>query len=180
MYVCMYIYIYDQQRCISVSLPMQINAWETYSDFVRKDHYTRTSRCCETVTCNCVLKRSETLLFKGRYRHSFREIDNTKLHNTCNLSPPWRADKIGGGVVCARVYWRVEKGLRKGFVRKIIIRMRNKNKTFLYAYSFVRVNVHNIMYIYIICIYATKLYRESLSNRNRPLVSTPRTRDQTS
>lgn len=87
------VYIYnDQQRCVSVSLPMQIDAWETYSDFVRNDHYTRTSRCCETVTCNCVLKRSETLLFKGRYRHSFREIDNTKLHNTCNLSPPRRAD----------------------------------------------------------------------------------------
>lgn len=71
-------------RCVLFSLPMQIDAWETYSDFVRNDHYTRTLRYCETVTYNCVLKRSETL-FKGRYRHSFREIDNTKLHNTYNL-----------------------------------------------------------------------------------------------
>lgn len=41
-------------RCVLFSLPMQINAWETYSDFVRNDHYTRTSRYCETITCNCV------------------------------------------------------------------------------------------------------------------------------
>lgn len=77
-------------RCVLFSLPMQIDAWETYSDFVRNDHYTRTLRYCETVTYNCVLKRSETL-FKGRYRHSFREIDNTKLHNTCNLSTSWKS-----------------------------------------------------------------------------------------
>lgn len=112
------IYIYDQQRCVSVSLPMQIDAWETYSDFVRNDHYTRTSRCCETVTCNCVLKRSETLLFKGRYRHSFREIDNpTKLYNTYNLSPSRCADEFDGGVVCVRVLTG-RKGLEKRFCQK--------------------------------------------------------------
>lgn len=83
---------------------MPNDAWETYSDFVRNDHYTRTLRCCETVTCNCVLKHSETLLFKRRYRHSFREIDNTKLHNSYNLSPPLRADEFDGGVVYARLY----------------------------------------------------------------------------
>lgn len=91
-------------RCVLFSLLMQIDAWESYSDFVRNYHYTRTSRYCETVTYNCVLKRSETL-FKGRNRHSFREIDNTKLHNTCNLSTTWKS-----------LLGRAERGLRKGFV----------------------------------------------------------------
>jgi len=123
---------------------MHIVAWETYSDFVRNDHYTRTSRCCETVTCNCVLKRSETLLFKGRYRHSFREIDNTKLHNTCNLSPPRTSLVVVCGVCAGILTGR--KGLEKRFCSKIIIiRMGNKNKTFLCAYSLVRVNVRNII-----------------------------------
>lgn len=60
---------------------------------------------------------------------------------------------------CVRGYWRVERGLRKGFVRKVIIRMRNKNKTFLYAYSFVRVNVRVVLYTYnIIYIYVQQNY----------------------
>lgn len=42
-----------------------------------------------------IINVSETL-FKGRYRHSFREIDNTKLHNTCNLSciSPWKISYV--------------------------------------------------------------------------------------
>lgn len=144
-----HIYIYIQLAEMRFGFPSDANrrVGNLFRFRTKWSFYTRTSRCCETVTCNCVLKRSETLLFKGRYRHSFREIDNpTKLHNTYNLSPPRRADELMV-VRCVYGYWRVERGLRKGFVRKIIIRMRNKNKTFLYAYSFVRVNVRSIIYL---------------------------------
>lgn len=39
-----YIYEYTRTRCVLFSLPMQIDAWETYFDLVRNDHYTRERR----------------------------------------------------------------------------------------------------------------------------------------
>lgn len=87
--------------------------------------YTNVGIYCETVTYNCVLKRSETL-FKGRHRHSFREIDNTELHNTCNLSTTTRKSLLG----------RVERGLEKRFCYR-----REKNNMKKPLLCFVRVNV---------------------------------------
>jgi len=56
-------------------------------------YYTRTSRCCETVTCNCASLNVPETLFKGRHRHSFREIDNTRLHNARRNSSTARTRK---------------------------------------------------------------------------------------
>lgn len=111
MYVCMYnIYIYACE-CIYemrfVVFPSDANrrVGILFRFCTKWSLYTNVGIYCETVTYNCVLKRSETL-FKGRHRHSFREIDNTKLHNTCNLSTTTRNSLLG----------RVERGLRKGIL----------------------------------------------------------------